>query len=185
MKKRCWNVKEQIYIDYHDKEWGVPAHDDRLLFEYLILEGVQAGLNWLTVLRKRENFRRAFDNFEPSTVADYDEGDIKRLLSDPGIIRNRLKIRSAVNNARCTMQVIDEFGSFDTYIWGFVGGQTIRHRFERFEDMPVFTDEAEQMSKALKKRGFKFVGPTICYSFMQAVGMVNDHLTWCFRYNEV
>ncbi|MBN1786275.1 MAG: DNA-3-methyladenine glycosylase I [Candidatus Methanofastidiosa archaeon] len=185
MEQRCWNVEDPLYLDYHDKEWGVPVHEDRLLFEYLILEGVQAGLSWLTVLRKRENFRRAFDGFEPRVVAAYGEKDIERLLKDPGIIRNRLKITSAINNARCVLATIDEFGSFDSYIWRFVGGKSIRHSFTKLRELPQYTDEALAMSKALKGRGFKFVGPTICYSFMQAVGMVNDHLVSCFRYGEI
>ncbi|HPR41761.1 MAG TPA: DNA-3-methyladenine glycosylase I [Candidatus Methanofastidiosa archaeon] len=185
MKNRCWNVTEQVYIDYHDKEWGVPVHDDRLLFEYFVLEGAQAGLNWLTILQRRQGYRNAFDNFDISKVASYGDADMERLLNDPGIIRNRRKVTSAINNARLTLDVIGEFGSFDRYIWQFVGNATIDHGFTKLEQIPAYTDESVEMSKALKKRGFAFVGPTICYSFMQAVGMVNDHLVSCFRHDEV
>ena len=174
-----------MMIAYHDEEWGVPVHDDQLLFEFLVLEGAQAGLSWSTVLKKRENYRATFDHFDPETVAGYGDDKISLLLQDSGIIRNRLKIRSAVTNARAVLAVQKEFGSFDSYIWRFVDGRTIQNRRERLIDIPSKTPEAEAMSKDLKKRGFTFVGPTICYAFMQAVGMVNDHTTDCFRYREL
>jgi len=185
MKNRCWKVTDPIYIEYHDKEWGVPVHDDRLLFEFLILEGAQAGLSWSTILNKRENFRAAFDNFDIQTVAGYGEEDIERLLADPGIIRNRRKVFAAVRNARCALEIIDEHGSLDSYLWRFVNGRPIDHRFESLRQMPAYTEESEAMSKELKSKGMNFVGPTICYSFMQAVGMVNDHLLSCFRHDEI
>jgi DNA-3-methyladenine glycosylase I len=172
-------------IEYHDNEWGVPVHDDRLLFEFLVLEGAQAGLSWSTILNKRENYRTAFDHFEIEKVADYGEDKIGQLLQDPGIIRNRLKIRSTISNARAVLSIRKEFGSFDSYIWGFVDGETIRNSWRELKEIPAKTPEAEAMSKDLKKRGFTFVGPTICYAFMQAVGMVNDHITNCFRYREL
>jgi DNA-3-methyladenine glycosylase I len=183
-KARCgWVGDDPIMIAYHDEEWGSPAHDDRLLFEFLVLEGAQAGLSWSTILKKRNNYRAAFDNFYPEKVAGYKEDKIGLLTQDSGIIRNRLKIRSAVTNARAVLAVQKEFGSFDSYIWRFVGGRTLQNRRQRLVDIPSKTSEAEAMSKDLKKRGFTFVGPTICYAFMQAVGMVNDHTTDCFRYN--
>jgi DNA-3-methyladenine glycosylase I len=172
-------------IAYHDKEWGVPVHDDRLFFEFLLLEGAQAGLSWSTILKKRENYRAAFDNFDPEKIAGYGEDKIQQLLQNPGIVRNRAKVRSAVTNAQAVLKVQDEFGSFDTYIWRFVGGKTIQNAWETSEDVPGKTREAEAMSKDLKRRGFKFVGPTICYAFMQATGMVNDHTTDCFRFHEL
>lgn len=171
-----------MMIAYHDGEWGVPVHDDQLLFEFLVLEGAQAGLSWSTILKKRQNYRAAFDNFDPEKVAGYGEDNIRQLLLNPGIIRNRLKIRSAVTNAMAVLAIREEFGSFDSYIWRFVGGRTIQNSWERSTDVPAKTPEAEAMSKDLKKRGFTFVGPTICYAFMQAVGMVNDHTLDCYRY---
>jgi len=187
--RRCeWSSfgKEQIYIEYHDNEWGVPVHDDRLLFEFLILEGAQAGLSWLTVLKKRENYRKAFDNFDPRKVAKYDSRKVNELLKDAGIIRNRLKIASTIQNARSFLAVQEEFGSFDDYVWQFVPkGRTIKNKWKSLSDIPAKTAESDTMSKDLLKRGFKFVGSTICYSHMQATGMVNDHVTSCFRYNQV
>lgn len=184
-KVRCWKTTDPLYIEYHDEEWGVPLHDDRKLFEFLILEGFQAGVSWALILRKRENFRRAFDGFDPVKVSKYTEEDLERLMNDPGILRNRLKIRSAISNAQRFLDVQEEFGSFDMYIWDFVGGKPIKNGFTSFSEIPSKTEISEAMGKDLKKRGFKFVGPVICYSFMQAVGMVNDHLTHCFRYDEI
>ena len=178
-KVRCWDTKDPLYIAYHDEEWGVPVHNDRRLFEFLLLEGFQAGVSWALILRKRENFRKAFDGFDPVKIAMYNEEDIERLMNDEGILRNRLKIRSSVTNATTFLEIQDEFGTFDKYIWGFVGGKTIKNAFKSFSEMPARTEVSEAISKNLKKRGFKFVGPVICYSFMQAVGMVNDHLLGC------
>ncbi len=184
--KRCpWPSDDPLMIAYHDREWGVPLHDDRKLFEFMVLDGAQAGLSWSTILRKRENFRKAFHGFDPDIVAQYTEKDVLRLLKDAGIIRNRLKIESAVTNARMVLQIQKEFKSFDAYIWQFTGGRTIQHRFRRLSEIPATSKESDAMSKDLKKRGFKFVGSTICYAFMQAAGMVNDHLVDCFRYREV
>jgi len=186
MKRRCdWSGKDPLYVKYHDREWGVPVHDDRLLFEMLILEGAQAGLSWLTILRKREAFREAFDRFDPSRVAEYDGRKIRELLRNPGIIRNRLKIQAAVQNARAFLRVAEEFGSFDRYVWRFVGGKPIQNRRARLRDIPARTEESDTLSRDLKQRGFKFVGSTICYAFMQAVGMVNDHGVECFRHKEL
>ena len=182
--KRCSWTKSPLSIAYHDNEWGVPQHDDLVLFEFLILEGAQAGLSWETILRKRENFRRAFDNFDAKVMARYDDVKVTELLSDPGIIRNRLKIASAIGNARAFIRVQNEFGSFDAYIWQFVDGRPIRNGRQP-PDIPTHTAESDKMSKELKLRGFRFVGTTICYSFMQAVGMVNDHEKGCFRYSEI
>jgi len=183
---RCpWAGNDDDYIAYHDVEWGVPVHDDRRLFEFLILEGAQAGLSWQTILRKRENYRRAFDAFDPAVIAVYDEKRIGELLSNPGLVRNRLKINSAVRNAREFVKVQEEFGSFDRYIWGFVGGRQIVNRWESLRQIPAETLESRAVSKELKKRGFSFVGPTIIYAYMQAVGMVNDHLVSCFRYAQI
>lgn len=185
-KKRCpWAGNDPLYIAYHDEEWGLPVHDDRLLFEFLILEGAQAGLSWITILRKREHFRRAFDNFEARKIARYDEPRIRELLTDSGIIRNRLKIRAAIQNARAFLKTTEEFGSFDAYIWQFTGGKSIQNNWNKVEQIPATTPESDSMSKDLKKRGFKFVGSTICYAFMQAVGMVNDHGVDCFRHQEL
>jgi len=172
-------------IKYHDEEWGVPIHDDKKLFELLILEGAQAGLTWQTVLNKRENYRKVFDGFDVQRIAYYDEKDVQRLLENPGIIRNRLKIRSTIINAKKFLEVQKEFGSFDKYIWQFVGGKQLQNRRMSMKDIPATTKESDAMSKDLLKRGFKFVGSTICYAFMQAVGMVNDHQTNCFRYGQV
>ena len=169
-------------IAYHDAEWGVPQHDDRVLFEFLILEGAQAGLSWSTILAKREAYRKAFSGFDPAKVAGYKTEQIKRLMLDPGIVRNRLKIESAIRNARAVIEVQKELGSFDGYIWQFVGGSPIKNSWRSFKQMPAETAESRAMSKDLKRRGFNFVGPTVCYAFMQAVGMVNDHLVSCFRY---
>ena len=185
-KTRCdWAGKDPIYIAYHDREWGVPVHDDRLLFEFLVLEGAQAGLSWLTILKKRENFRHAFAGFEPAKVARFDRRKVARLLEDAGIIRNRLKIESAITNARAFLKVQREFGSFDAYQWAFVGGKPRRNRWRRIEEVPAHTPESDALSRDLRERGFRFVGSTICYAHMQAVGMVNDHLTGCFRYRAI
>jgi DNA-3-methyladenine glycosylase I len=172
-------------IAYHDKEWGVPLHDDQKLLEFVVLDGAQAGLSWSTVLRKRENYRRAFQGFDPKIVAHYTKRDVERLLKDDGIIRNRLKIESAIINAKMFLEIQKEFGSFDTYIWQFTDGKTVQHQCRRLADIPATSKESDAMSKDLKKRGFRFVGSTICYAFMQAAGMVNDHLVDCFRYREV
>ena len=172
-------------IQYHDREWGVPQHDDRTLFEFLVLEGAQAGLSWSTILEKRDNYRRAFDRFDARKVARYDARKVRKLLADAGIVRNRLKIAAAIQNAKAFLAVQKEFGSFDAYIWRFVGGRPIRNAWKRLERIPARTPESDAMSKDLLGRGFKFVGPTICYAFMQAVGMVNDHLVDCFRYGEI
>jgi DNA-3-methyladenine glycosylase I len=180
---RCAWARSDLSISYHDREWGVPVHDERTLFEFLILEGAQAGLSWEIILRKRQNYRRAFDNFQPAKVARYDERKVEKLLSDEGIIRNRLKIVSAIQNAKAFMEVQREFGSFDSYIWQFVNGSVIRRK--RGAPVPVHTPESDALSRDLIRRGFKFVGSTICYSFMQAVGLVNDHDVKCFRYKEV
>ncbi len=176
---------KSLSIEYHDREWGVPQHDDRVLFEFLILEGAQAGLSWSTILEKRDNYRRAFNRFDARKVARYDARKIWKLLTDPGIVRNRLKITAAIQNAKAFLAVQKEFGSFDAYIWRFVGSRPIRHAWKTLKDIPARTPESDAMSKDLLKRGFKFVGPTICYAFMQAVGMVNDHLVSCFRYSEI
>ena len=172
-------------IAYHDKEWGVPLHNDKKLFEFLILEGAQAGLSWQTILNRRENYRKAFDNFDPGKISKYTQKDISALLKDTGIIRNRLKIGAAVTNAQKFLEIQKEFGTFDKYIWQFVNHTIIKNKFRSLNNIPAATKESEAMSKELKKLGFKFVGPTICYAFMQAVGMVNDHFAGCFRYNEV
>ena len=182
---RCgWAAKEPM-IRYHDEEWGVPLHDDRRLFEMLILEGAQAGLSWDTILNRRESYRRAFDEFDPPAIAKYGERDVTRLLSDPGIVRNRLKVRSAIQNARAFLAVQEECGSFDGYIWRFVGSRPKRNDRRSMKEFPARTSESDAMSQDLKKRGFNFVGSTICYAFMQAVGMVNDHTIDCYRYEEV
>lgn len=186
MIRRCsWPGADEIYIDYHDKEWGVPVHDDRKHFEFIILDGAQAGLSWITILKKRKNYREAFDNFDPEKVAKYDEKKIKELMQNKGIVRNKGKIEAAVYNAKAFLEIQREFGSFDKYIWQFVGGKTIKNSWKSEAEIPTKTPESEAMSKDLKKRGFKFVGPTICYAYMQAAGMVNDHIVDCFRYNEV
>ena len=184
--KRCdWANKSELEQSYHDHEWGVEIHDDRTLFEYLVLEGAQAGLSWSTILRKREGYRRAFDHFDARKISKYSENTVSRLLTNPEIIRNRLKINAAITNARAFLQVQKEFGSFDSYVWQFVHGKPIRNSWRKMTDIPSSTPESDAMSKDLRKRGFKFVGPTICYAFMQAVGMVNDHVVDCFRYREL
>jgi DNA-3-methyladenine glycosylase I len=181
-KKRCrWAGNDPLYIEYHDEEWGRPAHDDRHLFEMLTLEGAQAGLSWITILRKRENYRRAYDNFDPAVVARYTARKKASLLKDEGIVRNRLKVDASITNAKAFLAVQKEFGSFDAYLWRFVGGRPIVRRRRTLRDIPATTAESDALSKDLKKRGFRFVGSTICYAFMQAVGMVNDHTTDCFR----
>ena len=183
--RRCEWARSEIYIDYHDREWGVPVHDDRVLFEFLILEGMQAGLSWETILKKRDNYRVAFDNFDISAVASYKQPKVRQLLANSGIIRNRLKIDASIQNAKLFLEVQDEFGSFDIFVWKFVGGNQIQNKWKSHKEVPAVTDEAEALSRDLRKRGFKFVGPTICYAFMQAVGLVNDHLVQCFRHKEL
>jgi DNA-3-methyladenine glycosylase I len=187
MITRCFwaTTDDPLYLAYHDLEWGVPVHDDRLLFEFLILEGAQAGLNWYTILRKRPNYHLGFDGFDPHIIAQYDEQKVSELMLNPGIIRNRLKINSAIQNAQAVVKIQHEFGSFDKYIWQFIGGKPFVNSWATGHEIPAETEESRQMSKDLLKRGFHFVGPTICYAFMQAVGMVNDHTTDCFRYHEI
>jgi DNA-3-methyladenine glycosylase I len=186
MKQRCeWCGDDPLYVAYHDDEWGVPVHDDRKLFEMLILEGAQAGLSWSTILKKRENYRKAFDNFDAKKIAKYDKAKVAKLLADPGIVRNRLKIAATIRNARAFLEVQKEFGSFDRYIWQFVDGKPKQNKWKSLKEIPPKTAESDAMSKDLKKRGFSFAGSTICYAFMQAVGMVNDHVVACFRYREV
>ena len=183
---RCpWPANDSIYIMYHDKEWGVPIHNDRKLFEFLLLEGFQAGLSWRTILYKRQNFRKAFDNFDFNKIANYDKRKINSLMKDAGIIRNQLKINSAVSNAKAFLEVRKEFGTFDKYIWSFVNGKPIKNKFKSLKEIPARTELSDLISIDLKKRGFKFVGSTIIYAHMQATGMVNDHLKSCFRYNEL
>jgi DNA-3-methyladenine glycosylase I len=185
-RTRCtWPGSEPLMLAYHDEEWGTPLHDDRLLFEFLILEGAQAGLSWRTILNKRENYRRAFDRFDAKKIARYDARKKKQLLADAGIVRNRLKIESTIDNARAFLDVQDEFGNFDAYIWRFVEGKPIRNEWRALKEIPARTKESDAMNKDLKKRGFRFVGSTICYAFMQATGMVNDHVVDCFRYRAV
>ena len=185
-KTRCgWTTNAELYMDYHDHEWGVPVYDDRRLFEFLMLEGAQAGLSWFTILQKRENYRQAFDGFDPEKIALYDEAKVAELLQNPGIIRNRLKVQSAIGNAKSFLRVQAEYGSFRDYIWSFVGGQPILNHWPTLADVPASTPISDAMSKDLKKRGFKFVGTTICYAFMQATGMVMDHTMDCFRYGEL
>ena len=185
-KKRCdWLTEDELYISYHDRDWGVPVHDDAKLFEMLILEGAQAGLSWLTVLKRRETYRTAYDGFDPTRIARWDQEKIESLLKDPGIIRNRLKVEAAKTNALAFLQVIEEFGSFDVFIWSFVDGNSIQNSWTTLKEIPANTTESDTMSRELKERGFKFVGSTICYAFMQSVGMVNDHTTDCFRYKEL
>jgi len=186
MLNRCgWAGSDPLYVAYHDQEWGVPLHDDRGLFEFLILEGAQAGLSWATILKKRENYRAAFDNFDPSLVASYDELKVTQLLENAGIVRNRRKIEAAIQNARAFLLVQEEFGSFDAFVWRFVGGMPQRNAWKVMAEIPAHTTESDAMSKDLIRRGFKFVGSTICYAHMQATGMVNDHIVDCFRYNQV
>ncbi len=183
--KRCWNTDKPLYIKYHDEEWGVPLHDDKKLFEFLILDGFQAGLSWWLILERRNALRNAFDNFDPEKMAKYSSDDIARLLNAPGVIKNKSKICSAINNAQQFLKLQAEFGSFDAFIWQFVKGKPINNKFTSFSNVPAETEESRAMSKELKKKGFKFVGPTICYAFMQAAGLVNDHLVDCFRYKQI
>jgi DNA-3-methyladenine glycosylase I len=184
--QRCgWSGKDPEMIAYHDHEWGVPVHDDQKLFEFVVLDGFQAGLSWSTILKKRENFRNAFDHFDPVKIVTYDKDKIQSLLENPGIIRNRLKIEATVHNARCFLEVLEQTGSFDKYLWSFVNYSTIKNTRTDLSQIPATSPESDAMSKDMKKRGFKFAGSTICYAFMQAAGLVNDHLTACFRYNEV
>lgn len=186
MTRRCaWCGNDPLYIAYHDQEWGVPVHDDRRLFEMLILEGAQAGLSWLTVLKKRDHYRRAFDQFDAEKIAGYKDADVHRLMQDVGIIRNRLKIEAAIKNARGFLQIREEFPSFSDYIWRYTDGRVITNAWSSFRDIPAHTDISDCLSRDLKKRGFNFVGSTICYSFMQAIGMVNDHTTDCYRHGEI
>lgn len=185
-KTRCaWVNEDQIYIDYHDNEWGVPVYDDRLLFEFLILEGAQAGLSWITILKRREEYRKCFNHFDAEKIARYDENKYAKLLANPGIIRNRLKIQSVITNAQAYLDVKEEFNNFSDYIWQFVDGKPIQNNWKLQKQVPASTVVSDEFSKDLKKRGFKFVGTTICYAFMQAVGMVNDHIDCCFRYKEI
>jgi len=183
--KRCWNTDSPLYVKYHDEEWGVPVHDDRTLFEFLTLEGFQAGLTWELILKRREALRKAFDNFNPEKIARYNDEDVKRLMANPNVIRNRAKILATINNALRLKEVQKEFGSFDAFVWKFVQDKTLNNAFTDFSNIPAETEESKTMSKEMKKRGFKFVGPTICYAFMQAVGLANDHLIDCFRYGEI
>ena len=183
---RCaWAGSDPLYRDYHDREWGVPVHDDRLLFEFLVLEGAQAGLSWITILRKREAYRAAFARFDPEVVARFDDARVAALLADPGIVRNRLKVESAITNARAFLRVREEFGSFDAYLWRFVDGRPVRNAWKHIREIPVTTPASDALSRDLKQRGFRFVGSTICYAHMQAVGMVNDHTVDCFRWREL
>jgi DNA-3-methyladenine glycosylase I len=183
MNTRCeWCGSDPVYVAYHDDEWGVPVHDDRRLFEFLILEGAQAGLSWLTILKKRENYRRAFHSFDIARIAGYSPRDVDRLMADAGIVRNRLKIESAIRNARGALKIIEEFGSLDAYVWRYVGGAPLRNAWRSMAELPSRSELSDAMSRDLKRRGFNFIGSTICYAFMQAVGMVNDHVTSCFRY---
>ncbi len=184
--KRCeWCLTDPLYIRYHDNEWGRPIHDDKKLFEFLVLEGAQAGLSWLTVLKKRESYREAFDLFDPQKIARYDDEKVNSLLNNQEIIRNRLKIDAAINNAKIFLKINDRYGSFDRYIWGFVDNRIIQNNWDSIKDIPAKTEASDMMSKVLKKDGFKFVGSTICYAYMQAVGMVNDHLTYCYLHKKL
>ena len=186
MCQRCeWGLESELYRDYHDAEWGVPVWEDRLLFEMLILEGAQAGLSWITILKKRENYRRLYDGFDPVKIAGYDDAKVAELLADPGIVRNRLKVAASIGNAQTFLRIVEREGAFAPWIWQFVGGQPIQNAWKTLAEVPVSTPESDQLSKALKKEGFKFVGTTICYAFMQAVGMVNDHTADCFRHAEL
>ncbi len=186
MLKRCeWCGEDPLYVSYHDDEWGVPVHDDQHLFEMLILEGAQAGLSWVTILKKRENYQKAFHNFDYTRIVSYTARDITRLLGNPGIVRNRLKIESTIKNARAAMSITEEFGSLDTFLWQFVEGIPLQNKWQAVSEIPPMTELSDAMSKDLKRRGFNFVGSTICYAFMQAVGMVNDHIISCYRYPEI
>ena len=184
-KRRCEWAGDGAMLEYHDREWGAPVHDDRTLFEFLILEGAQAGLSWATILKKRAAYRAAFDAFDVAKVAAYGQGRVEALLSDAGIVRNRRKIESAIGNARAFLEVRNEFGAFDAYLWGFVGGKPLRNRIQAMSEIPATTETSDRLSADLKRRGFKFVGSTICYAYMQSVGLVNDHATYCFRYDEL
>lgn len=185
-KKRCaWAGSDPLMVEYHDKEWGTPVHNDQELFEFLILEGAQAGLSWATILNRREGYRKAFANFDVQKVAAFTDADFEKLITNPAIIRNRLKINSAINNAQQFIKVQEEYGSFDKYVWGFVNHQVIHNQFKQLGNIPASTELSAKISKDLKKKGFNFVGPTICYAFMQAVGIVNDHVIECFRYEEI
>jgi len=186
MKQRCdWAGSDALYVNYHDTEWGVPLYDDRMLFEFLVLDGMQAGLSWMTILRKRGNFRRAFDNFDAERIARYRRARVEKLMGDTGIIRNRLKIEAAIGNAQAYLALKKEGGSFSEFLWNFVDGKPMINNWKTMKEIPAETTESRAMSKELKRRGFRFVGPTICYAFMQAAGMVNDHLTSCFRHREI
>jgi DNA-3-methyladenine glycosylase I len=182
---RCWNTDNPLYMKYHDEEWGTPIHDDKTLFEFLVLEGFQAGLTWELILKRREALRKAFDDFDPEKIAEYTDEDVRRLMNNPAVIRNRAKILATINNARRFKEIREDFCSFDDFVWQFVGGKPINHAFLDFSNFPSESEESRAMCKELKKRGFKFVGPTICYAFMQAVGLVNDHLVKCFRYDQI
>jgi DNA-3-methyladenine glycosylase I len=183
--KRCWNTQNPLYIRYHDEEWGVAVHDDEKLFELLSLEGFQAGLTWELILRRRDALKNAFSGFRPKIIAHFTAADVEEILKNPNVIRNKAKIAATINNAQRLIEIQREFGSFDKFIWKFVGGKPLNHALKTMSEMPAETDESRAMSKELKKRGFKFVGPVICYAFMQAVGMANDHLTFCFRYKQI
>jgi DNA-3-methyladenine glycosylase I len=183
--KRCWNIDKPLYIRYHDEEWGVPVHDDLKLFEFLVLDGFQAGLSWWLILERREMFREAFSGFDPAKIAKYTSIDFERLMKAPGVVKNRAKISGAITNAQQFLKIQEEFSSFNVFIWQFVNGKTIQNTFTGLTEMPAETEQSRAMSRELKKRGFKFVGPTICYAFMQAAGLVNDHLVDCFRYSQV
>ena len=184
-KKGCWDTEEPLYLKYHDEEWGVPVHDDRKLFEFLVLDGFQAGLTWWLILQRREIFRDAFDNFDPVKVAKYTQQDFDCIINTQGMIKNKAKIAAAITNARQFLEIQKEYGSFDKFIWKFVNGKTIKNSFRNLSELPAESEASRTMSAELKKRGFKFVGPTICYAFMQAAGLVNDHLIDCFRYRQV
>ena len=186
MKKRCeWLTNDEIYLEYHDKEWGVPLYDDHTLFEMLILEGAQAGLSWITILKRRQGYRKAYDNFDPEKMAKWTDEKIQKLLNNPEIIRNKLKVAAAKQNAQAYLRIVEEYGNFKDFIWSFVENKPIINSWKSISEIPAMTKESETMSKELKKRGFKFVGPTICYAYMQSVGMVNDHITTCYRYKEL
>ena len=185
MERCSWCLGDPLYISYHDNDWGVPVHDDRLLFEMLCLEGAQAGLNWFTILKKRENYKKAFDDFDVNKIINYTDKDVERLKNDKGIVRNRLKIQAVIKNARGVIQILEDYESFDEYIWSFVDGETIQNAWPSLKEVPANTDISDRMSKDLKKRGFSFVGSTICYAYMQSIGMVNDHIVDCFRYEEL
>ncbi|MBU5677649.1 DNA-3-methyladenine glycosylase I [Alkaliphilus sp. MSJ-5] len=185
MKRCSWCENDELYIKYHDEEWGVPVHDDNKHFEFLVLESAQAGLSWITILRKRDNYRKAYDNFDPVKVAKYDEEKINELINNPGIIRNRRKIEASVNNAQRFLEIQKEFGSFNNYLWGFINNETIKNEWDNISQVPANTDLSSKISKDLKKRGFRFVGSTIIYSYLQAAGLVNDHIKDCFRYNDI